>query len=137
MNLGELSVEHLGLAARDPAALKDWYVKVLGGRVVYESGQVPPTYFVALPGLTIEIYESRFNIVETEENGLAGWRHLALRVDSLETAASELKTRGVVFREASKPASGGGRVLFFRDSEGNLLHLVERVARSTFPPLPQ
>jgi len=32
----------------------------------------------------------------------------------------------VIFSEPIKPAGGGGRVLFFKDSEGNLLHLVER-----------
>ena len=29
-----------------------------------------------------------------------------------------------------KPAGGGGRVLYFSDAEGNLLHLVERSADS-------
>ena len=31
----QYSVEHLGLAAPDPAALKDWYEKVFGARVVF------------------------------------------------------------------------------------------------------
>jgi predicted enzyme related to lactoylglutathione lyase len=31
-----------------------------------------------------------------------------------------------VFEDSIKPAGGGGRVLFFKDCEGNLLHLVER-----------
>ena len=31
-----------------------------------------------------------------------------------------------------KPAAGGGRILFFTDPEGNLLHLVERPADSAF-----
>jgi len=38
----------------------------------------------------------------------------------------ELSRRGVKFEEPIKPAGGGGRVLFFKDGEGNLLHLVER-----------
>jgi hypothetical protein len=32
----------------------------------------------------------------------------------------------VQFTEEARPAAGGGRVLFFEDLEGNLLHLVER-----------
>jgi hypothetical protein len=32
----------------------------------------------------------------------------------------------VVFSEEMRPAAGGGSVLFFKDCEGNLLHLVER-----------
>jgi len=38
----------------------------------------------------------------------------------------ELEARGVKFVETVKPAAGGGRVLFFKDHEGNLLHLVDR-----------
>ena len=59
-----------------------------------------------------------------------GWRHVALRVDSIEAAKAELEGRGVKFTEEIKPAGGGGRVLFFQDPEGNLLHLVERSAES-------
>jgi hypothetical protein len=32
----------------------------------------------------------------------------------------------VAFDDPIKPAGGGGRVLFLKDPEGNLLHLVER-----------
>ena len=63
----------------------------------------------------------------TRDNKLAGWRHIALRVDSLEHARELLEDRGVEFAEPVKPAGGGGRVLFFSDPEGNLLHLVERL----------
>jgi hypothetical protein len=38
----------------------------------------------------------------------------------------------VKFTEQPKPAGGGGRVLFFADAEGNLLHLVERPQGSVF-----
>ena len=61
-------------------------------------------------------------------NKLAGFRHLALRVDSLDTAKAELEKRGVKFTEEIRPAAGAGNVLFFADGEGNLLHLVERPA---------
>jgi predicted enzyme related to lactoylglutathione lyase len=41
-----------------------------------------------------------------------------------------LEARGVKFTEEVRPAGGGGRILFFQDAEGNLLHLVERSADS-------
>ena len=62
-------------------------------------------------------------------NKLAGFRHVALRVASIDAAKAELEKRGVQFNEEIRPAAGGGRVLFFEDLEGNLLHLVERPAR--------
>lgn len=129
----KFSVEHLGLPSRDPTALKDWYKKVLDAKLVYENGQKPPAYFLQLGGgLMIEIYEGDFSLKETADNALNGWRHLALRVDSIESAKVELEKRGVKFSDPIKPAGGGGRVLFFKDEENNLLHLVERPADSVF-----
>jgi glyoxylase I family protein len=126
-----LSIEHLGLAARDPIALRDWYVRVLGAREVFCNRETPPAFLLALPaGPLLELYRADSTVPDPPNNTLAGWRHLALRVDSLESARSELASRGVVFSDPVKPAGGGGRVLFFRDPEGNLLHLVERPADS-------
>jgi glyoxylase I family protein len=130
----KFSVEHAGLAARDTVSLKDWYVRVLNGRQVFTDAKTPPAFLLELPGgLWIEIYPADKAIAETGINKLAGWRHLALRVDSIEDARDELARRGVSFDEPVKPAGGGGRVLFFKDGEGNLLHLVERPHDSDLP----
>jgi glyoxylase I family protein len=129
----QFSVEHLGLPARDPAALKDWYVNVLGAELVFDSGQKPPAYFVELPGgVMLEIYQGGPSLPDTGNNSRAGWRHVALRVAAIEPVQADLAKKGVNFTEAVKPAAGGGRVLFFSDPEGNLLHLVERPADSIF-----
>lgn len=127
------TIEHLGLAARDPVALKDWYAKTLDAKVIFDSGQKPPAFFLSLPGgLMVEIYQSDLTLKETGINFLAGWRHLALQVASIEKTKIELEAKGVAFPDPVKPAGGGGRVLFFRDAEDNLLHLVERPAGSPF-----
>jgi glyoxylase I family protein len=124
--------EHLGLPARDPVGMKNWYVRVLDARLVFTNAS-GEAFFVALAGgLMIEIYGAETARLETADNHLAGWRHLALRVDSIETAQAVLTARGVEFRGPVKPAGGGGRVLFFADPEGNLLHLVERPAGTVF-----
>jgi len=124
--------EHMGLAAREPAVLKDWYVKVLGANLVYDNGQTPPAFLLEFPGgLLLEIYQSDSFVKETGHNLLAGWRHLALQVESIESAKAELAAKGVEFPNPVKPAGGGGLVLFFRDIEGNLLHFVERPEQST------
>jgi glyoxylase I family protein len=127
------SAEHLGLPARNTTLLKTWYENVLGAKQIFQSDETPPAYFMRLNGgLVLEIYEGDFSLKETADNKLNGWRHLALRVDSLETSKAELEKRGVKFTEAIKPAGGGGRVLYFKDAENNLLHLVERPAGSIF-----
>jgi glyoxylase I family protein len=131
------ALEHLGLSARDPITLKNWYVQMLGAVVHFESGSTPPMFLLVLPGgPMLEIYGADVSIPDTRNNKLAGWRHLALRVNSIEFARTELQRRGLEFTEEIKPAGGGGRVLFFQDPEGNLLHLVERAANWK-EPLPR
>jgi len=122
-------VEHLGFATPDPRMLAHWYVEVIGGELVWENGATPPALFVRLPGgFVLEIYSSTTVSPEVGLNHLAGFRHLALRVENIEIAKASLEHKGVAFVEPIKPAGGGGRVLFFRDPCGNLLHLVERSA---------
>ena len=119
--------EHLALGAKDTSILKDWYVGVLGAELVFQMKQTPPAFLVKLGGVMIEIYNARSSSELVRDNGLAGWRHIALKVKTIDDAREYLKARGIVFKEEVKPAGGGGRVLFFQDPEGNLLHLVERL----------
>ena len=125
-----ISVEHIAIPATNPVALKNWYERVLGAREVFNNGQVPPTCLLALGNVWFEIYQADAPLAERGNNKLAGFRHLALRVPSLDAAKAELEARGVKFTEEVRPAAGGGKVLFFADSEGNLLHFVERPADS-------
>ena len=122
------SIEHIGIPAADSVALKNWYERVLGARVIWDNGQQPPTFIIALAGgAWLEIYPA--NAAPNAgrgDNKLAGFRHAALRVDSMDAAKAGLEKRGVKFTEEIRPAAGGGKVLFFEDGEGNLLHLVER-----------
>jgi glyoxylase I family protein len=122
------SVEHIAIPATDPVTLRNWYEHILGARTVWDNKQNPPTCLVALSNLWLEIYAAEAPPAGRGNNKLAGFRHVALRVDSIEAAKAELVQRGVKFKEDVRPAAGGGRVLFFEDCEGNLLHLVERPA---------
>ncbi len=124
-----IAIEHIAIPATNPVALRDWYVRVLGAREIFNNGKTPPTLLIALPGGGwFEIYAAEKPQPERGNNKLAGFRHIALRVDSIDDAKAELEKRGVKFAEEIRPAAGGGRVLFFEDGEGNLLHFVERPA---------
>ena len=122
------SVEHIGVPAADSVALKNWYERVLGARVIWDNGQKPPTFIIALAGgAWLEIYPANAaHNAGRGDNKLAGFRHVALRADSMDAAKAGLEKRGVKFMDEIGPAAGGGKVLFFEDGEGNLLHLVER-----------
>jgi len=124
-----IAFEHLAIPTPNPVALRDWYVRVLGAREIFNNGQTPPTLLIALPGGGwFEIYAATGTPTPEDRgnNKLGGFRHVALRVDSIDAAKAELEKRGMKFTEEPRPAAGGGRVLFFGDCEGNLLHLVER-----------
>ena len=123
-----ISVEHIAIVAQNPAALKNWYERVLGARPLWDNGQNPPTCLLSLANVWFEIYPADAPLPERGNNKLQGFRHLALRVPSIAGAKAELETQGVKFTEAECPAAGGGKVLFFEDGEGNLLHFVERPA---------
>ena len=121
-----ISVEHIAIVAKDPVALLKWYEQALGARLLWNNGQTPPTCLLSLGNVWFEIYPAEKMQAEPGHNKLSGFRHLALRVESLDGAKAELERRGVKFSEGERPAAGGGRVLFFEDAEGNLLHFVER-----------
>lgn len=126
------AVEHIGLAAQNSTALMEWCRRCFDAALVFSDGKTPPAFFIRLPGgLLIEIYTAGLCPERAPTNALAGWRHLALRVDSIEAARDGLAAKGVEFEPVIKPAGGGGRVLFFKDPEGNLWHLVERPAEVT------
>ncbi len=126
-----IAIEHIAIPSPNPVALKSWYQRVLGAREIFNNGQSPPTCLITLPGGGwFEIYAAEGQPENRGNNKLAGFRHVALRVDSIEAAKAELEKCGAKFGEEVRPAAGGGRVLFFEDLEGNLLHLVERPADS-------
>ena len=124
----EFSLEHVGLLARDPEALQKWYVNTLGATVAFANTSKPPGYLVRLPGgVMLEIGAAASFQNDAANNSVTGLRHLALSVKNIEAARDALEKKGVTFTETIKPAGGGGRVLYFPDAEGNLLHFVERL----------
>ncbi len=122
------SLEHIAIPAADPQGLKNWYEHFLGASVVFDNGQNPPTCLITLGNVWLEIYAAEKMPADRGNNRLAGFRHLALRVDSIAAAKAALEQSGIKFTETIRPAAGAGTVLFFEDGEGNLLHLVERPA---------
>ena len=127
------AVDHPAIACRDTRRQIDWYCRSLGMRVVARNNEDPPTALVGYDddlshGAVIELMPARD---EGQDPAAAarfapGLRHLALRVRGFDEAYELLKGRGIAFLSEPGRATGGGRIVSFRDPEGNELQIVER-----------
>lgn len=117
-------IEHIAISAQDSRALTDWYIRVFDFNQVYDNGK--GTYFLALAdGSMIEIIKST-----TDKEKLApnqhGIRHIALSVNNFDAMVSKLKTEGVEELPELSINTDNVKTYFFRDIEGNILHLIYR-----------
>lgn len=121
------SIEHIAIAASDPAVLADWYCATLGFTMVVARPE-SKTYFVGLPGGgMVEIIA-----VDPKAHGqgathTVGLHHLAFAVSDFAAVAQTLQARGIHFiGPAYRSDDGGTQFDFFCDPEGNRLQLVQR-----------
>lgn len=117
-----LGLEHTAIASPDPARLAEWYVQHLGFRINHE---YDGNFFVrAANGAMLEIIPSEGERAPQKMKD-PGLRHLAIAVEDFDGAYRELKDRGVHFI-AEPYVNQGNRLVFFSDSDGNIVHLIQR-----------
>ena len=115
-------IEHFAIASPNPKRLAEWYVGTLEFEISYEYAG---NYFVeAQNGALIEIVPAEG---ERSQSGMRspGMRHIAIAVEDFEGAQSTLASQGVKF-EGEPYQVQGNRLVFFKDPDGNLLHLIWR-----------
>jgi glyoxylase I family protein len=115
-------VEHVAIATADPHQLADWYIQHLNFMSLLDAGT---TVYIKSPNSVILEFVKADNLPARPQIRDAGLRHIALAVDNLEAAHAQLSSAGVEF-EAAPILLPGMRLFFFRDPEGNYLHLVPR-----------
>jgi glyoxylase I family protein len=117
-----LGLEHTAIASPSPARLAEWYVQYLGFRINYE---YDGNFFVRAPnGTMLEIIPSEGERAPQKMKD-PGIRHLAIAVQDFDASLRDLKNRGVHF--LTEPyVNQGNRLVFFSDSDGNILHLIQR-----------
>jgi len=121
-------IEHAAIAARDSKGLAEWYKTVFGFRVVYDNGNCPPTYLLQAPdGTVLEILPATMGQSANYGQTEVGLRHLALTVSDFDRALTYLQEHGITEFFDSRQ-SETSRLIFFRDPEGNILHLMWRSA---------
>ncbi len=118
-------VEHIAVFAKDTKALAEWYVRVFGFKIVFDNGE--GLYFVAAPDKTmIEICKAQTDITKpaTTDSGI---RHIAFTSDNIDEDARRLvEDEGVEVVSPLKKSDAGIGSFFFRDIEGNIMHLIQR-----------
>jgi glyoxylase I family protein len=128
------AVDHPSIACHDVERQIAWYCENLGMRVIASNAAKPPSVIVgygpdARGGAVLELMP--VGDPGPEPASLAryapGLRHVALRVSDFEAAYRRLKELGVTFLfEPASNAVGGGKIVSFRDPEGNELQIVQR-----------
>ena len=121
-----LTLEHVGICAKDTVKLKDWYVNVFDFQVVYDNKKDIPTFFLLMEDQSmIEIYPAE-NPTDQGTNKDQGIRHLAFGTDNIEKEYQNLQNHRVEIIEELKTNPKGVSTIFFRDIEGNILHFIQR-----------
>ncbi|MEO7009396.1 MAG: VOC family protein [Caldimonas sp.] len=115
------------IPARDVARAREFYEKKVGlkpkqeiaGGVVYEFGAGTACFLYPTPN------------AGTSKASQAFWA-----VDDVEREVAELKARGVVFESYDMPgeksasgavSAGGAKAAWFKDSEGNILAIIQNL----------
>lgn len=118
-------IEHIGIFSNDTEALKNWYMELFGWKQVYANEETKTFFLKADDGVMIEFCK------DVEDGGVlgekvTGIRHIAISVDNFDEAVLKVKESGAeIISDASMSAKGVG-VMFFRDPDGNVLHLISR-----------
>ena len=118
-------IEHLAIFAKDTKKLADWYVENLNAKIVFQNDA--GVYFIAFSDKSmIEICTNADEENVPTKLNAPGLRHIALSVDNFEETVEHVRSLGVEIVEEPVTYPNGVGTMFFRDIEGNILHLISR-----------
>ena len=120
----KIGIEHIAIFAKDTKMLSDWYKDLFDGEIVYDNGK--GTCFVAVSDKSmIEFCTASSETVPTELS-VGGIRHIAISVDDFAPLVDKVKAKGVEIIADAVVSEKGIGTMFYRDPEGNILHLISR-----------
>jgi glyoxylase I family protein len=120
-------MEHFALFADDAAVLKDFYVQVMGLRVVLDNGTgKPPGYFLVDDhGMALEIIGRPEGVEAGDTRYLC---HIAFTVEDVAIEQRRLEGLGLTFETETAVNTPAMKTAFFRDPAGNRCQIVWRAA---------
>ena len=121
--------DHIHLRTRNPEATTKYYHDMFGAKII-ESVQSDGQSRVDLDLNGLTIFVAR---VATEDDvpvppadPYMGLDHFGLRVDNLDEAAADLKSKGAEFSMEPRDLRPGVRIAFVRAPDGVRIELLER-----------
>ena len=126
---GLLRVHHAAVICSDYAVSKDFYIRILGLRIVAETYREARDSWkldLALPdGGQIELFSFPGAPERPSYPEAQGLRHLAFAVADVDTSVRELESKGVSVETIRTDELTGRRYTFFADPDGLPLELYE------------
>ena len=135
-------LDHIGIAVKDLAAALAFYRDALGLEVEAPeevASQRVRAHFVEVGEAKLELLEATAAdspIAKYVDKRGPGLHHITLRVDDIDAALAQLKSRGVrVIDDVARPGAHGSRVAFIHPSSthGVLLELKEAQSAQRAP----
>lgn len=125
INLMKLIPSTFRIFVQELAEAKIFYEEKLQWNLAVDASR--HGYLVFEPGNISVIVERTGRKESDEEGGLLGrFTGLSLAVEDMESTVTELKQRGVEITAGPEKQPWGGVLAWFKDSEGNILTLVEQ-----------
>ncbi len=117
-------IEHFAIISEDTKRLSDWYKRVFNLECVYDNGK--GTYFLAFPDKSLIEFITATDSAPKPQEKLAGVRHIAFTTDNFAETVELLKKEGVEIIHDAATSAKGISTFFFRDIDGNVMHLIDR-----------
>jgi len=134
-----IGTHHISLLTSNFASLYEFYVEMLGLRIV---GGFPGenVIFIDAGSILIELEEVAEQSAPTGATGVrvqCGWNHIAFEVEDVDAAFKYLTSVGIHFQVAPQDFPEGAgmmRIAFFNDPDGNTIELLQPFAGEGYNP---
>ena len=120
-----MRIEHVAIYAKDLHALKDFYVRCFGMRVIVDNSAAPIAGFFLEDdrGGVLEIIRKPADSPPVDQKHVC---HLAFEPEDYDATAQTLRAEGLAFEPDTAIMNDRVRTEFFADPEGNRLQIISR-----------
>lgn len=123
-------LHHIAILSSDYARAKDFYVRILGLRILQETHRAERQSWkldlTGADGCQIELFSFPNPPKRPTRPEACGLRHLAFAVENLDAAVAHLVAEGVAVEPIRTDELTGKRFTFFKDPDDLPLELYER-----------